>query len=318
VTVAPSATFGPMAAGNRDRPAIRTEGLTKRFGDFTALDSLTLDVAEGEVFGFLGPNGAGKSTTLRLLLGLIKPTAGRAEIKGIDVARTKEVHHHLAYVPGDVSLWPRLTGEECLTLFGRLQGGVDGVYQRELIDRFELDLTKRARTYSKGNRQKVALVAAFSRRPDVLLLDEPTSGLDPLMEQQFRRCVHEATERGQTIFLSSHILSEVEDLCVRVGILRNGTLVEVSAVESLRRLHSSQLDIDVHGEPPDLAGVAGVESVERTPNGVRVQLSGPPGPVLAAFGANDIIALRSQEASLEEIFLAYYGGQADDDARRPS
>jgi len=299
-----------MSVGDPQRPAIRTEGLTKRFSAVVALDSLTLDVAEGEVFGFLGPNGAGKSTTLRLLLGLIRPSAGRAEIKGIDVSRTKAVHRHLGYVPGDVSLWPRLTGEECLTLFARLQGGVDEAYRTELIDRFELDLGKRARAYSKGNRQKVALVAAFARRPDVLLLDEPTSGLDPLMEQQFRRCVHEATERGQTIFLSSHILSEVEDLCARVGILRAGRLVEVSSVESLRKLHSSQLDIDVHSELPDpatLARVAGVDSVERTPNGVRVQLSGPPGPLLAAFGDTEIVALRSQEASLEEIFLAYYG-----------
>ena len=234
------------------------EGLTKRFGDVVALNDLTLDVADGEVFGFLGPNGAGKSTTLRLLLGLIKPTAGRAEIKGIDVARTTDVHGHLAYVPGDVSLWPRLTGEECLELFARLQGGVDETYRGELVDRFELDLSKRARAYSKGNRQKVALVAAFSRRPDVLLLDEPTSGLDPLMEQQFRRCVHEASERGQTIFLSSHILSEVEELCARVGILRAGNLVEVSSVDALRQMHTTELEIDFDGEPPDLASVDGV------------------------------------------------------------
>src|SRR6187431_950816 len=304
-----------MNASAGSTPAIRTEGLTKRFGDVVALDSVTLDVADGEVFGFLGPNGAGKSTTLRLLLGLIKPTAGRAAIKGIDVSRTKDVHHHLAYVPGDVSLWPRLTGEECLALFARLQGGVDETYRAELVERFELDLTKRARAYSKGNRQKVALVAAFARRPDVLLLDEPTSGLDPLMEQEFRRCVHEASERGQTIFLSSHILSEVEELCARVGILRAGKLVEVSSVESLRHLHASQLDIDVHGELPDLTDVAGVDSVEPTPNGLRVQLSGPPGPVLAALATTEVTALRSQEASLEEIFLAYYG---DDAATKPS
>jgi ABC-2 type transport system ATP-binding protein len=283
------------------------EALTKRFGSVVALDDLTLDVADGEVFGYLGPNGAGKSTTLRLLLGLIKPTAGRAEIKGIDVSRTTDVHSHLAYVPGDVSLWPRLTGEECLELFGRLQGGVDETYRSELVDRFELDLSKRARAYSKGNRQKVALVAAFSRRPDVLLLDEPTSGLDPLMEQQFRRCVHEASERGQTIFLSSHILSEVEELCARVGILRAGRLVEVSSVDALRQMHTSELEIDFHGEPPDLADVDGVESVERTPNGLRVKLIGSPSGVLAAISDNGVTALRSQEASLEEIFLAYYG-----------
>jgi len=296
-----------MSNGGGGAPAIRMEALTKRFGSVVALDDLTLDVAEGEVFGYLGPNGAGKSTTLRLLLGLIKPTAGRAEIKGIDVARTTDVHRHLAYVPGDVSLWPRLTGEECLELFGRLQGSVDETYRSELVDRFELDLSKRARAYSKGNRQKVALVAAFARRPDVLLLDEPTSGLDPLMEQQFRRCVHEASERGQTIFLSSHILSEVEELCARVGILRAGRLVEVSSVDALRQMHTSELEIDFHGEPPDLANVDGVESVERTPNGLRVKLIGSPGGVLAAISDAGVTALRSQEASLEEIFLAYYG-----------
>ena len=171
---------------------------------------------------------------------------------GIDVSRTTEVHHHLAYVPGDVSLWPRLTGEECLDLFARLQGGVDETYRAELVERFELDLAKRARTYSKGNRQKVALVAAFARRPDVLLLDEPTSGLDPLMEQQFRRCVHEASERGQTMFLSSHILSEVEELCARSASSAPGILVEVSSIDTLRQMHTSQLEIDIDGEPPDL------------------------------------------------------------------
>jgi ABC-2 type transport system ATP-binding protein len=297
-----------MGGENGSAPAIRTEGLTKKFGDFTALDSLTLDVAPGEVFGFLGPNGAGKSTTLRLLLGLIKPSAGKAEINGIDVSRTIDVHHHLAYVPGDVSLWPRLTGEECLELFARLQGGVDESYRAELIERFELDVTKRARTYSKGNRQKVALVAAFSRRPSVLLLDEPTSGLDPLMEQQFRTCVHEASERGQTIFLSSHILSEVEELCARVGILRTGELVEVAAVDSLRQMHTTELEIDFAGEPPDLSMLEGVEITARTPNGVRLKLTGSPAPVLDAIHGFGVTGLRSHEASLEEIFLAYYGG----------
>ncbi len=294
-------------------PAIRTDRLTKRFGHVTALDALDLDVAAGEVFGFLGPNGAGKSTTLKLLLGLIRPSAGRAMIHGIDVTRTREVHRLLAYVPGDVSLWPRLTGHECLALFGRLQGGVDETYRDELVERFELDLTKRARAYSKGNRQKVALVAAFARRPDVLLLDEPTSGLDPLMEQQFRRCIHDATERGQTVFLSSHILSEVEELCARVGILRDGRLVEVANVETLRQMHSSELEIDFHGEPPDLAHVDGVDTCRRTPNGLRLQLSGSPGPLLAAIDTSTVRAIRSAEASLEEIFLTYYGEGDDGD-----
>jgi ABC-2 type transport system ATP-binding protein len=290
-----------------DVPAIECDGLTKRFGKLTALDGLTLDVPQGQVFGFLGPNGAGKSTTLRLLLGLIRPSAGRARVLGIDVADRTAAHRRLSYVPGDVSLWPKLTGAECLDLFGRLHGGVDDDYRAELVARFELDLDQRSRTYSKGNRQKVALIAAFATRADVLLLDEPTSGLDPLMEQQFQRCVWEATERGQTILLSSHILSEVEDLCTRVGILRRGKLVEVSEIEQLRAMHSTELEVDFAGPVPDLSGVEGVVGVEPTPEGLRLRLSGPPRPVLAALAATDVIAVRTREASLEEIFLTYYG-----------
>ena len=304
-----------MSNGGGGAPAIRMEALTKRFGSVVALDDLTLDVAEGEVFGYLGPNGAGKSTTLRLLLGLIKPTAGRAEIKGIDVARTTDVHRHLAYVPGDVSLWPRLTGEECLELFGRLQGSVDETYRSELVDRFELDLSKRARAYSKGNRQKVALVAAFraaTGRAAARRADERPRPADGAAVPALRPRGERA---GQTIFLSSHILSEVEELCARVGILRAGRLVEVSSVDALRQMHTSELEIDFHGEPPDLANVDGVESVERTPNGLRVKLIGSPGGVLAAISDAGVTALRSQEASLEEIFLAYYG-DTDERVRR--
>ena len=282
-------------------------GLTKRFGTLVALDDLTLDVADGEVFGFLGPNGAGKSTTLRLLLGFIRATAGTAEIKGIDTRDVEACHRHLAYVPGDVSLWPKLTGEECLELLGNLHGDVDVQYRAELVKRFDLELDKRARTYSKGNRQKVALVAAFATRADVLLLDEPTSGLDPLMEQEFRRCVTEAADRGQTVFLSSHILSEVEHLCARVGILRAGVLVEVASIDRLRAMRSTELEIDIDGAPPDLEGVDGVAQASRTPTGIKVTLNGPPGPVLKAIDGLPITAVRSQEASLEEIFLTYYG-----------
>jgi ABC-2 type transport system ATP-binding protein len=300
-----------MALAPPTRAAIHTDGLTKHFGDVVAVDSLTLDVGIGEVFGFLGPNGAGKSTTLRLLLGLIQPTAGSGAIMGVDIRDTERAHRHLGYVPGDVSLWPKLTGEECLELLGRLSGTVDRQYRDELVERFELDVSKRSRTYSKGNRQKVALVAALSQRPDVLLLDEPTSGLDPLMENVFRHCVHEAVARGQTVFLSSHILSEVEELCTRVGILRGGRLVEVATIDQLRQMHAAELEIDVEGAPPDLTGVAGVEHVERTPGGVRVQLLGSPGPLLGALDDSKVTALRSREASLEEIFLAYYGAAAE-------
>jgi len=290
--------------------AIECDGLTKRFGDVLALDGLTLEVPPGQVFGFLGPNGAGKSTTLRLLLGLIRPTAGSARILGVDVGDRKAAHRHLAYVPGDVSLWPKLTGAECLELFARLHGEVDEAYRTELIARFQLDVDKRSRTYSKGNRQKVALIAAFASRAEVLLLDEPTSGLDPLMEQQFQHCVHEATGRGQTVFLSSHILGEVEDLCTRVGILRQGRLVEVSEIDRLRAMHHTELEVDVAGPRPDLSAVEGVTAVEPTPAGVRLTLAGPPRPVLAALAGVEVVAIRTREASLEEIFLTYYGDGA--------
>lgn len=288
-------------------PAIVTEQLTKRFGSFVALDRLDLEVRRGEVFGFLGPNGAGKSTTLRLLLGLIRPSSGRAAIFGTDVRDVRQVHERLAYVPGDVALWPRLTGAQCLTLLGRMHGSVDLKLRDELVERFQLDTSKRARAYSKGNRQKVALVAALATRADLILLDEPTSGLDPLNEAVFVRAVREVAAQGRTVFLSSHILSEVETLCARVGILREGKLVEVADVGALRTMHGTELDIDLAGPAPDLAHVEGVTGVERTPEGVRVQLSGEPGPLLQAIAPAKVTGLRSREASLEEIFLGYYG-----------
>ena len=292
-------------------PPVATYGLGKHFGAVTALDDLTLTLDHGEVFGYLGPNGAGKTTTLRLLLGFLRPTAGRAEIFGIDVADVAQVHRRLAYVPGDVSLWPTLTGAETLHLLAELHGSVDLAYREELVERFELDVRRRTREYSKGNRQKVALVAAFATRADLLVLDEPTSGLDPLMEQQFRACVLGAVERGQTVFLSSHLLSEVEALCHRVGILREGRLVEVADVDSLRAMHGSVLEVDLaDGTAPDLdrlRALPGVTSVSAIASGVSVRLTGPPGDLLALLGPAHVVGLRSREASLEEAFLAYYG-----------
>src|SRR5580700_10805875 len=197
--------------------AIRTEGLSKRYGGTDVLSNLNLEVTPGEVLGYLGPNGAGKTTTIRLLLGLIHPSAGRSEIFGLDSQRqTVEAHRRLAYVPGEANLWPSLTGAETLHLLGEVQGQVDIAYRDELITRFDLDPSKKVRAYSKGNRQKLILIAGLMARPDLLVLDEPTSGLDPLMEQAFRHCIHEAREAGQTVLLSSHILSEVEALCDRV------------------------------------------------------------------------------------------------------
>ncbi|MST34318.1 ATP-binding cassette domain-containing protein [Acidimicrobiaceae bacterium USS-CC1] len=299
-----------------DVPAIATEKLTKRFGSFTALDGLDLEVRQGEVFGFLGPNGAGKSTTLRLLLGLIRPSSGSARILGTDARDVRHVHGRLAYVPGDVALWPRLTGAQCLTLFGRLHGSVDTALRDELVERFQLDTSKRARAYSKGNRQKVALVAAFATRADLILLDEPTSGLDPLMEAEFVRAVRDVASQGRTVFLSSHILGEVETLCHRVGILRAGRLIEVDDVSRLRTMHGTELDVDVDGPPPDVSHVPGVSRVDRTPEGIRVQLSGEPAPLIHALAPVNVTGLRSREASLEEIFLGYYDSDAAVDGHR--
>src|ERR1700677_2182601 len=237
--------------------AIRTEGLTKRYGDVTALDHLDLEVAPGEVVGYLGPNGAGKTTTIRLLLGLISPTEGRAEIFGLDCQRQPvEAHRRLAFVAGEANLWPSLTGAETLRLLGRTWGsgagvgvgagfgvGVDEAYRDEVVARFDLDPAKKVRAYSKGNRQKVLLIAALMTRADLLVLAEPTTGLDPLMEQAFRGSVREARDRGQTVFLSSHILSEVEALCDRVGILRAGRLVDEGTLDELRHLGAQTVDV---------------------------------------------------------------------------
>jgi ABC-2 type transport system ATP-binding protein len=233
-----------------DVPAVRTQDLTKHYGSVVALDGLDLSVAQGEVFGFLGPNGAGKSTTIRLLLGLARATRGCAHVMGIAVSDVARAHRHLAHVPGDVALWPQLTGAETLTLLGNLSGGVDRAYRDELVERFEVDLDKRARSYSKGNRQKIALVAAFMTRPDVLLLDEPTSGLDPLKMEVFQEVVLEAAARGQTVFLSSHMLDEVEDVCARVAILREGRLVVVAPLDELRRGRTTVYDVQLDGPPP--------------------------------------------------------------------
>ena len=217
-------------------PALRAEHLSKRFSRTVAVDDLSLSVPPGEVFGFLGPNGAGKSTTIRMALGLLHPSGGLVEVFGVPAHDVGRAHRQLAYVPADVALWPALTGRECLDLLAGVGPGTDLEYRAELVERFALDPDRRARTYSTGNRQKVALIAAFATRAPLLVLDEPTSGLDPLMEREFRRCVAEAAGRGQTVFLSSHQLAEVEAVCARVGILRQGRLVEVAGLPELRRL----------------------------------------------------------------------------------
>jgi ABC-2 type transport system ATP-binding protein len=288
--------------------AIRTEGLTKRYGDVAALDHLDLHVDRGEVVGYLGPNGAGKTTTIRLLLGLSRPTGGKAEIFGLDCQqRPAEVHRRLAYVAGEADLWPSLTGEETLALLGRVSGRVDEVYRDVLVARFDLDPTKKVRAYSKGNRQKVVLIAALMVRPDLLVLDEPTSGLDPLMEQAFRVCIAEARDRGQTVFLSSHIMSEVEALCDRVGILRDGVLVEMGTLAEMRHLSALTIEATFEGTVPDLSHVPGVSAVATDGRTVHLQVRGSVEPLVSALAAAGVTGLLSREPSLEELFLAQYG-----------
>jgi ABC-2 type transport system ATP-binding protein len=288
--------------------AILTDGLTKRYGETLALDALDLEVRAGEVFGYLGPNGAGKTTTIRLLLGLHGPTAGRAELFGIDAWRDPvAAHRHVAYVAGEPYLWPSLTSAETLEFLARVRGGTDVAYRETLVERFALDTSKKVRALSKGNRQKVQLIAAFAGRADLLILDEPTSGLDPLMEVAFRDTVHEAKERGQTVFLSSHILSEVEALCDRVGILRDGRLVEQGTLPELRHLSAQTVEVTFDGPAPRLPGLAGVRTASAGANSLRFEVTGTVGPLIAALAPYRVVTLNSREPSLEEIFLHHYG-----------
>jgi ABC-2 type transport system ATP-binding protein len=287
---------------------IRTHGLSKRYGHVFALKDLELEVAPGEVLGYLGPNGAGKTTTIRLLLGLIEPTAGSATIFDLDVQRyAPEVHRRLAYVPGEVSLWPSLTGSETLALLGRVHGRVDLAYRDELIARFDFDPAKKVRSYSKGNRQKLNLIAALMTRADLLILDEPTSGLDPLMEQIFRECIAEGKKTGQTVFLSSHILSEVEALCDRVAILRHGELLEIGTLADLRHLSALSVEATFDGTPPDVSGVPGVSSAEIDGQSLRCQVTGSIEPLLRVLASAGVRELLSTRPSLEELFLSHYG-----------
>ncbi|HYA44226.1 MAG TPA: ABC transporter ATP-binding protein [Acidimicrobiales bacterium] len=289
-------------------PAIRTEGLSKRYGGTVALVDLDLEVVPGEVLGYLGPNGAGKTTTIRLLLGLIRATAGRAEIFGVDCqSEPVEAHRRVAFVPGEANLWPALTGAETLHLLGHVHGKLDAAYRDELIARFELDPSKKVRAYSRGNRQKLLVIGALQTRADLLLLDEPTSGLDPLMEQAFRHSVQEARDRGQTVFLSSHILSEVEALCDRVAILREGRLVEKGTLSEMRHLSAVTVEATFATVVPDLSRVPGVSGVILDGRSLRCQVRGPIEPLLSVLADAGVTRLLSREPSLEELFLALYG-----------
>jgi ABC-2 type transport system ATP-binding protein len=291
------------------KPAIRTEGLSKRYGSTLALDQLDLSVAEGEVYGYLGPNGSGKTTTIRLLLGLHRPSGGRGELFGLDAWNDPvRAHERVAYVAGEPFLWPSLTSAETFEFLARLHGGTDVVYREQLVERFRLDTSKKIRALSKGSRQKVQLIAALATRAELLLLDEPTSGLDPLMEVAFRDCIEEAKGRGQTVFLSSHILSEVEALCDRVGILREGKLVDEGTLKELRHLAVQTVEVTFVGQVPELPPLAGVHVQSAGPNALRFEVSGSVGPLIAALAEHPVMTLSSREPSLEEIFLHHYDG----------
>jgi polyether ionophore transport system ATP-binding protein len=291
--------------------AIHTEGLSKRYRETLALDRLDLSVREGEVYGYLGPNGAGKTTTIRLLLGLHRPSAGRAQMFGMDSWREPvAAHRRVAYVPGEPFLWPNLTSAETFAYLARLRGGTDEAYRDALVERFSLDVDKKLRALSKGNRQKVQLVAALATRADLLILDEPTNGLDPLMEMAFRVSVHEANERGQTVFLSSHILSEVEALCDRVGILRDGRLVDEGTLAELRHLSAQTVEVTFDGPAPALAPLPGAVLERAGESTLRFEVSGSIAPLLSALAGHAVRTLSTREPSLEEIFLHHYDSSA--------
>ena len=298
--------------------AIEVSGLRKSFGKTAALAGLDLSVATGEVHGFLGPNGSGKTTTIRILLGLLRSDGGTARLLGGDPWREAvDLHRRLAYVPGDVTLWPTLTGGEVIDLLGRLRGGLDAKRRAELLDRFDLDPTKKARAYSKGNRQKVALVAALASDAELLMLDEPTSGLDPLMEAVFRQCAEEERARGRTVLLSSHILSEVEALCDRVTIIRAGRAVESGTLTELRHLTRTSIGAELAGVPAGLDQLAGVHDLVLDPGqdgGSRVRCevdSDKLENLLRVLVAAGVRTLVSQPPTLEELFLRHYSADTD-------
>jgi ABC-2 type transport system ATP-binding protein len=292
---------------------IEVENLNKSYGGKRGIIDVSFAVPEGEVFGFLGPNGAGKTTTIRILMALIRADKGVARIGGLDCWRDSvEIKRLVGYVPGEPSLDPNLTGGQVLEYFGRLRGGVDHAYLKRLIDTFDLDTSRKFRQYSTGNKRKVVLIQAFMHRPRVLILDEPTSGLDPLNQQQFDLLVREASDEGRTVFLSSHVLSEVEKTCTRVGIIREGRLVRVGGVAELKDIKRYEISI-VFAEAVDsgafahLDGVAGVDLLNNG-MGLRLHMQGPADAVIKAAAQHRVVSLTSYEPSLEDIFLRYYEG----------
>ncbi|MDY0395173.1 ATP-binding cassette domain-containing protein [Virgibacillus halophilus] len=295
---------------------LQATGLTKRFGSFLALNRVDLQMRPGEIYGFIGPNGAGKSTTIRVLLGILKATEGYAKIFGKDSWRDAvEIHKRLAYVPGDVNLWPNLTGGEVIDLFIKLRGGQVTRRREELIEKFSLDPSKKCRTYSKGNRQKVALIAAFASDADLYILDEPTSGLDPLMENVFQECVLKAKREEKSVLLSSHILSEVERLCDRVGIIRKGEIIETGTLDELRHLTRINIHLRTSNKITDLTSLPGVHDIENHDEDVSFQVDTEKmGEVIKYVSQFGILKLESMPPTLEDLFMRHYEQSGDEGA----
>lgn len=289
---------------------LKVTNVTKKFGRFTALDGVNLNVNQGEIYGFIGPNGAGKSTTIRVLLGILKATSGEAKIFGLDAWKDAvEIHKRIAYVPGDVNLWPNLTGGEVIDLFMSLRGKGDPKKRDKLIEKFELDPHKKCRTYSKGNRQKVALVAAFATDADLYILDEPTSGLDPLMERHFQESIIEVKETGKSVLLSSHILSEVEKLCDTVGIIRQGKIIEAGSLEELRHLTRTSLLVKTKEPILNIADVQGVHEIVENEDGLSFQVDTDElDNIMQYITPYGIVKLESAPPTLEDLFMRHYEG----------
>jgi ABC-2 type transport system ATP-binding protein len=301
--------------------AIHTEQLTKFYGEHRGIVEVDLDVAEGEAFGFLGPNGAGKTTMIRTLLDHIRPTSGRAEIFGIDTtADPVAIHRRLGYLPGEFVLYDKLTGGQTIKYFANLRGGVDSAYQADLVTRLDVDLSRKFREYSKGNKQKIGLIIALQHRPDLLMLDEPTSGLDPLVQQEFFAVIREAKAEGRTMFMSSHILSEVERTCDRVAIIRDGRLVRVDRVEALRDMAHHQVELRFVGPVPkeEFESLPGVTDVVAEDHVLRMRVAGAITPVVQAAARYELSDFVSREPSLEETFLAEYGPRPSEPAAAQS
>lgn len=293
------------------KPIIEVEKLTKSYGGKRGIIDVSFDVGEGEVFGFLGPNGAGKTTTIRILMALIRADSGAARVTGLDSWNDSvAIKKQIGYVPGEPSLDPNLTGGQIIEYFANLRGGVDRAYQKKLIERFDLDTSRKFRQYSTGNKRKVVLVQAFQHKPKVLILDEPTSGLDPLNQQEFDAMVGEARGEGRTVFLSSHVLSEVEKTCTRVGIIREGRLVKIGGVHELTDIKRYEISI-VFAQPVPAAAFAGLEGVAKAESldsgtGVKLTMQGSADAVIKAAAQHPVVSLTSYEPSLEDVFLRYY------------